>query len=144
MQEGNIEDVILFQIDKTSKISKIYSQREFDKAGLGITIEQWVLLKIIEESEELSQRELAERSSRDPASITRTLDLLSKRGLVNREQMPDNRRQYQIVLTEKGADFVTTHMAMVSEHRKLSVKGFSEQELTVLRSMLERIQVNMS
>ena len=40
-----IEDVILFQIDQTSKISKKHSQKEFDKLKLGITVEQWVILK---------------------------------------------------------------------------------------------------
>ena len=49
----NIENIILFQIDKTSKVSKLYSQREFDRLGMGITVEQWILLKFIEENDGL-------------------------------------------------------------------------------------------
>lgn len=61
-----IEDVILFQIEQASKASKLFSQREFDRLGIEITVEQWILLKIISESEDLTQKELANKSSRDP------------------------------------------------------------------------------
>ncbi len=81
---NDIESVILFQLDKTSKTAKQYSQREFERLGLGITVEQWILLKIIHESDDISQKELADQSFRDPASITRTLDLLHSRGFIDR------------------------------------------------------------
>lgn len=144
MREIALEDLILFQIDKTSKVSKLYSQREFDKIGLGITIDQWVLLKIIQGAGQLSQKELADKSLRDPASITRTLDLLEKKGYVERVQVEGNRRQYNIILTKSGEQFINKHMKMVNEHRELSTKGFTKKELETLTSMLLRIQKNMS
>jgi MarR family transcriptional regulator for hemolysin len=140
----DINDVILFQIDKTSKVSKLYSQREFDKLDFGITIEQWILLKIIEESGQLSQKELAEKSLRDPASITRTLDILQKKGYITREAVENNRRQYHIILSNEGAQFVKKHMKVVKEHRAKSTEGFTTEEVELLRSMLLRIQKNFS
>ncbi len=143
MAGGNIEDVILFQLERTSKVSKIYSQREFDKISLGITIEQWILLKIIEEHSPLSQKDLSVKSLRDPASITRTLDLLNKKGFILREAIPNNRRQYHIVLTKAGKEFVQEHIQMIVDHRKKSIDGFSDEELVELKSMLSRIQKNL-
>lgn len=144
MHEKNIENVILFQIDKTSKTSKQYSQKEFDKIGLDITVDQWGLLKIIHESDVLSQKELAVKSLRDPASITRTLDLLEKKQLIYREAIPENRRKYHILLSETGKNLIDTHMPLVSKMRQKSMKGFSKEELESLSSMLLRIQKNMS
>lgn len=144
MKEIPLEDLILFQIDKTSKVSKVYSQREFDKVGLGITIDQWVLLKIIQGSGQLSQKELADKSLRDPASITRTLDLLEKKGYVERMPVEGNRRQHNIVVTKAGEKFITKHMKMVNEHRELSTKGFTKKEMETLMALLLRIQENMS
>lgn len=138
-----IENVILFLIDQTSRVAKQYSQREFDKVELGITVDQWVLLKIIDEKEELSQAELAKFSVRDPASITRTLDLLEKKDLIERVAVEDNRRQYRISLTKKGNKFVAEHSKMVSKHRAKSIKGISKQELDALRNTLFQIQKNM-
>ncbi|CAM3545358.1 MarR family winged helix-turn-helix transcriptional regulator [Zobellia roscoffensis] len=144
MPGGNIEDVILFQIDKTSKISKKYSQKEFDRIKLGITIDQWVLLKIIEESAPISQKELADRSLRDPASITRTLDILVKKSLLLREPILNNRRQYNIKLTKEGTKFVNDNIEMIKAHRKKSMEGFSEKEAQLLKVLLLKIQDNMS
>ena len=140
----NIEDVILFQIERTSKVSKIYSLREFDKINFGITIDQWILLKIIEENEQLSQKQLAKLSSRDPASITRTLDILEKKEFIKREPIPGNRRQYNIILTQQGKQFVEDHLETVISHRKKSIEGFSTEELQQLRLMLLKIQQNLS
>ncbi len=144
MKKEPIESVVLFQIDKTSKLSKLYSQREMDKSDFGITIDQWVLLKIIEESGKLSQKELAAKSSRDPASITRTLDLLQKKGFINREPTENDRRQYAIVLTIEGAQFISKHMKTVLEHRKKSVEGLTKTEIDTLMSLLKRIQENFN
>lgn len=139
-----IEDVILFQIDLTSKISKQYSQKEFDRLGLGITVEQWVILKIVSEHAGLSQKELAEKSYRDPASITRTIDLLEKKGLLVRESIPKNRRAYNISLTKEGEEFVEKNMDMVVAHRKLSIEGIPPAELLKLTELLGKIRENMS
>lgn len=139
-----IEDVILFQIDLTSKVSKSYSQKEFDKLELGITVEQWVILKIISESPVLTQREIAKKSYRDPASITRTLDLLEKKELLYRMAIPNNRRTYHIYLTEKGEVFIAKNMEFIQSQRSRSIKGLSEKELSGLSKTLAKIRKNMS
>ncbi len=144
MSPRDIENVILFQLDKTNKIAKQHSQVEMDRHGMGITVEQWVLLKIIEESDQLSQKDLAIQSLRDPASITRTLDILSKKKLIRREALPENRRQYHILLTQEGKNFVKKHMRLVHQLRAQSIAGFSTQELEQLSSYLKRMQENMS
>tara|TARA_B110000046_G_C13020761_1_gene411029 strand:+ start:3525 stop:3953 length:429 start_codon:yes stop_codon:yes gene_type:complete len=138
-----IEEVILFQIEQASKASKHYSQREFDRLGISITVEQWILLKIISESIDLTQKDLAFKSSRDPASITRTLDLLQKKEFVSREKVPNNRRSYYICLTKKGESFIKKHMEVVTAQREKSVEGLDQKELELLSDMLKRVRLNM-
>jgi DNA-binding MarR family transcriptional regulator len=139
----NIEDVILFQIEKASKMAKIYSQREFDRLKMGITVEQWILLKIIEENNGLNQKELALKSLRDPASITRTLDLLTKKDFIERKPVKNNRRQYSICLKKEGEKFIKTFLPVVTSHRTKSINGISNQELKKLSEILKKIQNNM-
>jgi MarR family transcriptional regulator for hemolysin len=144
MNDGDdITSVLLFQIDLTGKIAKQYSQRQLDERGVNITVDQWVLLRIIQESQQLSQRELAVKSKRDPASITRSLDLLEKKGLVAREGVEGNRRQYEVVLTEGGKAFVSQNLPEIKEHGNLSVKGISKADLKKAFDVLDQIQVNM-
>lgn len=138
-----IEDVILFQIDLTSKVSKQFSQREFDKLKLDITVEQWIILKIVSENRNLSQKELAEKSYRDPASITRTIDLLEKKELLIREVIPNNRRTYNISLTKNGELFIKSNMKMIKKHRELSIQNLSKDDLNTLSDLLSKIRTNM-
>lgn len=140
---SKVEKVILFQIEQTSKISKIYSQREFDRLGMNITVEQWIIIKIIEENPEISQKELADKSLRDPASITRTLDLLQKRNLIDRLAIPGNRRQYNLVLTAEGKELIHNYLPIIEEHRKRSTAGLSKKEINKLSEILLKIQKNM-
>ncbi|MEM6766766.1 MAG: MarR family transcriptional regulator [Bacteroidota bacterium] len=144
MNPKDINDLVLFQIEKTNKIAKLHGQRALEKHGLGITVDQWVLLKIIQERQPLSQRELADFSKRDPASITRTLNLLDKKELIGREPIPDLRRQYEVRLSKAGEQFVKENMPMVKQLREQSVKGFTKAEQEMLIQLLVRIQENMS
>ncbi len=139
-----IEDVLLFQIEQASKASKVYTQREFDNLQLGITIEQWILLRIISESPNLSQKVLAEMTYRDPASITRSINILTNKGFVARQFTKENKKTYKIDLTEKGKHFVEEHLPMVISHRKRSIEGFSENELQLFSDFLRRIKENMT
>jgi MarR family transcriptional regulator, transcriptional regulator for hemolysin len=143
MINKNLETVLLFAIDQTNKIARQYSQREFDLLGININVEQWVLLKTIEEKNLLSQNELAKITNRDPASITRTLDILQKKELIIRESIPENRRQYNIKLTKNGSSFIIRHMHVVNEIRNKSIKGFTKEEVKQLIAMLEKVQNNM-
>jgi MarR family transcriptional regulator, transcriptional regulator for hemolysin len=138
-----LDSIILFQIDKTSKLSKLYSQREFDRLGMGITVEQWILLKIIEENDGLNQKELADQSLRDPASITRTLDLLKEKGFVERVPVENNRRQYSICLKKEGKVFIKKYMPVISRHRAKSIEGITKKELGLLTQLLGKIQNNL-
>jgi DNA-binding MarR family transcriptional regulator len=139
----NLEDVIIFQIEKTSKAARKYSQREFDLMGIDITVDQWVILKFIEENEGRSQKELADTSIKDAASITRILDILSRKGWVIREALPDNRRQYGIHLSKQGKAFITQNMELINRHRAKSLENFGQQEIEQLKEYLLRIQKNL-
>jgi DNA-binding MarR family transcriptional regulator len=138
-----IDNVILFQIEQTSKISKIYSQREFDRLKMDITVEQWILLKIIHENDGISQKEIAEKSLRDPAAITRTLDILQKKSLITRNPIPNNRRQYSISLTAIGLLFIKENLKTIETHRRKSLEGFSKDEIQILSKLLLKMQENL-
>lgn len=142
MAKEDLNTVILFLIEQTAKIAKQSSQREFDQLEIGITVDQWVLLKIIEQHNELSQTELAIKSHRDPASITRSLDILQQKKLIIRTQVADNRRQYTVTLTKEGRYFILQHMPLISGMRAKSLKGFTKAETEQLKSLLLRIQNN--
>lgn len=137
-----LQNVILFQLDQTSKMAKQHSQRELDQLNIEITVEQWIILKVIHEKPGLSQMELAAETYRDPASITRTLDLLQKKKLVARKPVRLNKRAYSLELTTEGDYFILQNTPLIAEMRQKALRGFSKSEAETLSAMLKKIQGN--
>lgn len=144
MNQGELSQVVLFLIDQTSKIAKQHSQREFDALGMDITVDQWVLLKILQEKPDISQQALASAAHRDPASITRTLVLLEQKKLVTRSVVPDDRRQYTLRLSRQGVSFIEKHMPLIEKLRAIGLQGFTRKDVEQFKSLLLRMQKNYS
>jgi DNA-binding MarR family transcriptional regulator len=143
LKDQPLSQVIFFSIDQTNKKIKQYAQKQFNLYGINITTDQWVLLKIIEENNAISQVALAELALKDTASITRMVDILEKKALVSRNAHTADRRKFTLMLTQKGISFIKKHMPVVESVRQQGIKNFSDKELTLLKSLLEKIADNM-
>ncbi len=60
-----------------------------------------------------------------------------------REENPDCRRSYRIVLTEDGREMAEKVQKGFQEMNRLMETGFSEEELALLKSFLSRIKDNI-
>ena len=76
--------------------------RAFQAYGVNITTDQWGILKCLWQEESVTQSELAEKTNKDKASITRILDIMQKNNLITRRDDVVDRRSYRIFLTEEG------------------------------------------
>ena len=138
-----LNNVVNFLLEQTVRQMRGYAQRQLDTLQAGITVDQWVLLKIIEERKQISQVELAQVSNKDTASITRILDLLQKKGLTQRIDDEYDRRKYMISLTGDGEVFVRQNLPFVNEIRNQIVRGLSTDEIQTLKGVLEKIRSNL-
>jgi DNA-binding MarR family transcriptional regulator len=130
-----LEDVLYYLIEKTSKVVRRYSQERFIEAGIDITVDQWLVLKKISESEKITQIELANALFKDRASITRILDLLLEKKLVKKEGGED-RRANVLSLTQNGLKFMEKALSIVKRTRKKGVELLNEKEIDQLRNGL--------
>lgn len=139
MKDIKLEEVYVFWLDKTIKRIRQYTQQVFEQKGFKLTIDQWVILKRIADDEGCSQKEIAEKTYKDPASITRIIDALSKKGLVERRPQPTDRRRYDMYLTSEGNALYHQMIDSVIEIRKKPLENISESELQQLKSILDRM-----
>lgn len=77
-------------------LSDVYT-REF-----GLSIPEWRVLANLGRNGPLKAGELAERSSMDKPKVTRALQRLEARGLVQRAIVSADRRQVRLALTRRG------------------------------------------
>ena len=139
----DLDNVVNFLMEQTVRQIRNYGQRQLDMLESGITVDQWVLLKIIEEHGQISQVDIAQAALKDTASITRILDLLQKKGLIQRIDDDFDRRKYLISLTTDGKDFFDRMLPRISEIRDQVVKGLSKEEIQALKSTLNKIRRNL-
>lgn len=138
-----IEDVIFYTLDHTYRIKQRAAQVYFDELNMDITPEQWVILKIADQYEGISQKDLAERAAKDTASVTRMLDILEKKGMIAREADSNDRRKFCIVPTKEGKNFIQDHLKYVKDFRKKALKDLTSDDIQQLKILLEKIQSNM-
>lgn len=101
------------------------------------------ILFTIAHLEGASQKEIADRLHVSPASLATSLKRLEKAGFLARSIDGQDQRINKIELTGKGKEAVSTcHLQMQSIDR-LMMRGFSEDEQTLLHGLLARLNDNL-
>jgi homoprotocatechuate degradation regulator HpaR len=77
----------------------------------GLTEQQWRILRVLAERQQVELLELSARCLIQPPSLSRTVPALAERGLVNRESHPDDRRRFLVSLTPAGRELFATMTA---------------------------------
>jgi DNA-binding MarR family transcriptional regulator len=116
--------------DKFNEILKPY-----DLSG-----EQYNVLRILrgQKGNPANMCIIQERMLAKNSNTTRLIDKLLLKDLVTRNVCPDNRRKIEVLITQKGLDLLTELDPKVDEHEKFFANNLTEQELTLLNTLLEK------
>src|SRR5690606_3531252 len=91
---------------RTARRVKQYAQASFAQKDFDITIDQWTILKVLYNEDPMTHKELAEKTGKDQPTLTRIIDIILKKGLVERVEHPDDRRCLLVQLTPEGKEKV--------------------------------------
>jgi DNA-binding MarR family transcriptional regulator len=108
----------------------------------GLTGAQFIILRRIAEGVATTAAELCRVLEYDTGSMTRMLDRLEEKSVINRERSSDDRRVVKIMLTDQGAEQYPKLKDEVSMALNRRFAPLSDEELLHLRSMLERLAKN--
>ncbi|RPD44912.1 MarR family transcriptional regulator [Hymenobacter sediminis] len=139
-----LSNIIFYSLDKAIRQYRRFAQANIDRAGVDITIDQWLVLRVLEEHDDLTQMEIAERVFKDQASVARILALLLKRGLLRSEPQPNDGRRSRLRVSAAGEAALAAVQPVVLSNRSIALAGLSETDLDHLRQVLERIYRNCS
>lgn len=129
-----------YKILRLARLLKISINNFIQEVAEDITIMQWYILFKLYEKDGQSQTELTDKVLNDRPNTTRILDGLVKNGYVTRNPYPEDRRKYQILLTEKGRNIVLRILPLLVEHRKCIYRGVSNEELKTFHKILTKIE----
>lgn len=108
-----------------------------------LTVEQYHLLKNTSAEEGLSQNQLCEIVGKKPANITRILDRLEKKGWIERQPHPEDRRSSLVYLTKEGMRISAKVLSDFESYSSWFIAGISPEEEQVCRQVLQKIDGNI-
>ena len=90
-----------------------------------------------------SQEDIVTFYALDKASVARDARRLEEMGHIRRELVPDNRRQYQLFLTEAGQEMLSVlHQATDGFQQRLA-GGIAPEDWELLAGLLQRLEANV-
>ncbi len=137
---GKLDDALAYVIHRTARLLRLNLLHFFQKNGYDITPEQWFMLYRLSEQDGRAQHELVDRAIDDRPNITRLLDSLQKRDLIERRPDPEDRRRFLIVLTSKARSFLDEAMPKVIEERDRLFGNISDADKKALKRTLNKVE----
>lgn len=132
-----------FLLDRTARRVKQYAQQKFKLGDFDITVDQWLILKNLSENELLSQTELAQMVFKDQPTLTRIIDILVKKGFVQRIPHPMDRRSFQLLLTNEGVSKVEELKPQIASIREKAWENLNKSDFEEFKRILNTIYNNL-
>ncbi len=132
-----------FLLDRTARRVKQYAQQKFKQQAFDVTVDQWLVMKNLSENDSLSQTALAQLVFKDHPTLTRIVDILCKKGYVERNPHPQDRRSFRLTLTDAGKEKVAELKPQVSHIRQKAWRNLNEEDFFEFKRILNTIYKNL-
>ena len=137
-----IKEIAVYVNILNSRIKKCFIDR-LQQNGINVTPEQYLVLDILWEQQSLSQQNIADIIQKDKNSVTKIIDSLEKKNLVNRVVDKKDRRINKIELTQEGLalEKITTEVAI--NFMNDTVKDIDNQDLDKFVEVMRKLKDNL-
>ena len=110
---------------------------------LGASLQMWRVLAALRERDGRRMGDLAVMTSIEVSTLTRLVDQMEKKGLVERRRDPDDARVVALHATTAGKRLTRRIVPIAERYERVALKGFAPVEVQVLRAALRRLYANM-
>lgn len=111
--------------------------------NLPITPEQFSVLSHLWQNDGLKQSDLAVCTNRNRANVTRIIDILEREGIVIRKDDANDRRVFNIYLTDKGKSIKKETAKCAEQSIDDALVGLTKEEIETCKKVLLNIQQNV-
>ena len=136
------KDTIGFLLNDAARLMR----KDFERRtrSLGLTRAQWQALFHLARNEGCNQATLADLLEVEPITLARLVDRLEAGGLVERRPDPSDRRARLLFLGERAHPLLEELRALGAETREIALAGISDDERTLLMTLLTKMRANLS
>ena len=101
-----------------------------------------ILLHMLTQKQEMGQEQLVEQLDISKPAVSRALDTLERKGLVTRQQDPDDRRMHRVRLTDQAREIGPAVEQAYNQLYGLAMQGISQEELDYFVKLFSRMSEN--
>jgi DNA-binding MarR family transcriptional regulator len=111
---------------------------------LGMTSLQWRTVARLRREPGMRQSELADLLEVEPITLSRMIDRLADGGMVCRKPDPNDRRAWNLYLTDKADGLIRDLQSETARVEERALAGLSDTEREQLGGLVERVRANLS
>ena len=99
---------------------------------------------LLQEGTDVYQKDLENFFKLRRSTVSSMLNTLEKKGIIQRQAVPHDARLKKLVLTDHGRQLSSLAGQIFSQINELMVQGLTQEELTTLAAILNKIETNLS
>ena len=143
MERAVDDGMIIFNLAGLAAKAKTALARAFTKEGVDLTPEQWLVLVVLKEKKIVHQQVLADELGKDRHTISRIIQRLERKGLIDRKFSDLDARQFNVQLSVSGAGVVEKLEPVARDLLGGIVCGLEDCELVSIRTSLKLMEINI-
>lgn len=138
-----LENVVNHRISIIAVLMKRQVFKILAEKNLDITPDQWVVMYYLWEENGLSVGEIARRTKKDFANVTRIIDKLEKRKYVTKRKSKNDSRSYNVFIKPKTEKIKEELQSIWKQAADTALSGIGKTEQKQLMETLSKIENNM-
>ena len=134
-----LADFLPYQLSITSNAVSGRIAVEY-RQHFGLSIPEWRVMAILGDSGSMTQRDLTQHTLMDKVAVNRACKVLEDRQLAERTPNEQDGRSHHLELSATGREMYAKIMPLAKEMERRLFEGFSEEELSLFRALLNRVR----
>jgi DNA-binding MarR family transcriptional regulator len=110
---------------------------------LGATLQTWRVLAALRARNARRMGDLSETTSIEVSTLTRLVDAMEKKGLVDRRSEAGDARAVRLHVTAAGRRLTARILPIAERYERVALTGFSAAEAQALKAALRRLSTNI-
>lgn len=141
--EQKMKRKIGLELTGVGNLSKMLAIQTFTNLQYDVTPEQFSVLSVLIENEELYQRQISALTLKDRANVSRIVSILENKGYISKTESVSGRKTFKISITDDGRKVYEQVKPTILKIWSYTCKDIPEEKVDTFFEILSEIKKNL-
>ena len=143
MNDYNLKKSLGFKLDRAARLTTLNFNKNLKENNIILTAEQWGIINFLLEEDGINQNQIGKLINKDHTCVSRLIDNLIKKGIINKKNLVEDKRVNLIYLTKEGKELQNSVVDTVEHSLDKVFQNVSEKEKEIFSIVLDKIIKNL-